>query len=389
MKDQDRNALGKRTKQRAFDRATPDGRSTEQTVPSLRDACLDKKISYFPPGIKDIPSGDMSVKTFLLNCKLGKYQMQIEAIRAETDKEKQSTLKKRLPAVTLQSEPCTQRSKENCKSNGLVCLDFDNIGNLAEAKRKIASVPYVLAVFTSARGNGVFAVCVLREPAKDLKPIMEAMQKDFKYPIDKSCSDVSRLRYVTYDPEPIEKVNITPFVLPSTTDKITRQAEVANNEEHRIDRAKAYIAKMPPAISGQRGHNAALNVANALHNFGLTEDEAIRIFKEDYNSRCEPEWSDKEIYHKINDAFNKPLNTHGSKLWESVGNKFKTRQAKNGKPSVKNGIKTRLKLTLKTSMILRLMISQKRFASNLILPRLIENVRIAIITKVSMVVRLP
>jgi hypothetical protein len=69
-----------------------------------------------------------------------------------------------------------------------------------------------------------------------------------------------------------------------------------------IERARRYIAKCPPAISGQGGHNATFHVAAALVNgFGLGQPEALALL-EDYNTRCEPPWSEKELRHKIESA---------------------------------------------------------------------------------------
>lgn len=68
-----------------------------------------------------------------------------------------------------------------------------------------------------------------------------------------------------------------------------------------VDRCRRYVEKMPPAIAGNRGHDAAFNVACELFRFGLTDAEALVVFSE-YNARCEPPWNDREIEHKLNDA---------------------------------------------------------------------------------------
>lgn len=73
------------------------------------------------------------------------------------------------------------------------------------------------------------------------------------------------------------------------------------------ERASKYIRECPEAVSGNRGHPAAYRVATYLvHGFCLSEDRATAIFKAEYNPRCTPEWSDKEIDHKIRDAAAKP-----------------------------------------------------------------------------------
>ncbi len=65
-----------------------------------------------------------------------------------------------------------------------------------------------------------------------------------------------------------------------------------------IDRASKYIAKMPPAVSGENGHDTAFHTACELFRFGLTDDEARSVF-DDFNARCLPPWNDKDIAHKL------------------------------------------------------------------------------------------
>ena len=60
-----------------------------------------------------------------------------------------------------------------------------------------------------------------------------------------------------------------------------------------ITRALNYVATLPPAVSGERGHDAAFRVAATLvHGFALSEAEAMPIM-EHYNASCVPPWSEK------------------------------------------------------------------------------------------------
>ncbi len=53
-----------------------------------------------------------------------------------------------------------------------------------------------------------------------------------------------------------------------------------------IERARRYIAKCPPAISRQGGHNATFHVAAALWNgLGLDKTETLALLRE-WNSAC-------------------------------------------------------------------------------------------------------
>jgi len=71
-------------------------------------------------------------------------------------------------------------------------------------------------------------------------------------------------------------------------------------------RAVDYLQKMPPAVSGQRGHDATYAAATALvHGFGLHPDRAFQLLLEHHNHRCQPPWTEAELRHKVRDAAEK------------------------------------------------------------------------------------
>jgi P4 family phage/plasmid primase-like protien len=73
--------------------------------------------------------------------------------------------------------------------------------------------------------------------------------------------------------------------------------------EERIERARQYLAKMPPAIEGQNGSRAAFKAALAMvRGFALESEDALRLLAEQYNPRCLPPWTDAELRHKVEDA---------------------------------------------------------------------------------------
>jgi KaiC/GvpD/RAD55 family RecA-like ATPase len=69
-----------------------------------------------------------------------------------------------------------------------------------------------------------------------------------------------------------------------------------------VERAIKYLAKMPPAVSGQGGHNRCFHAACILVlGFGLSIDEAFAAIQE-WNGRCDPPWSERELRHKLESA---------------------------------------------------------------------------------------
>lgn len=73
-----------------------------------------------------------------------------------------------------------------------------------------------------------------------------------------------------------------------------------------VERARKYLEKMPVSVSGQNGHGAAYTAAcRMVIGFGLGFDEALAVLSE-WNSGCQPPWSDKELRHKITSAMSEP-----------------------------------------------------------------------------------
>jgi hypothetical protein len=69
-----------------------------------------------------------------------------------------------------------------------------------------------------------------------------------------------------------------------------------------IERARAYVARMDGAVSGSGGHNATIHAACVLvKGFALGEESALALLRE-YNLRCTPAWSERELQHKVKSA---------------------------------------------------------------------------------------
>ena len=78
----------------------------------------------------------------------------------------------------------------------------------------------------------------------------------------------------------------------------------APNGGNLIERARAYVDRMPPAIAGSGGHDRTFAVCKAIvHDFALSDADAWAVLSE-YNARCLPPWSEKELRHKLADAAN-------------------------------------------------------------------------------------
>jgi putative DNA primase/helicase len=69
-----------------------------------------------------------------------------------------------------------------------------------------------------------------------------------------------------------------------------------------LERAAAYLRKVPGAISGNGGHNQTFKAACKLvRGFDLSIGESLPLLLE-WNNTCEPPWAEHELLHKLEDA---------------------------------------------------------------------------------------
>ena len=89
-----------------------------------------------------------------------------------------------------------------------------------------------------------------------------------------------------------------------------------------VERCRRYLATLPPAISGQGGHDATFRAACIVWNgFGLDEATTYALLASEFNPRCQPEWSPGELMHKVRSA---AAATHGKPRSHLLGEIMET-----------------------------------------------------------------
>ena len=69
-----------------------------------------------------------------------------------------------------------------------------------------------------------------------------------------------------------------------------------------LERARRYLARTAPAISGQHGDLRTFRICCRLvRGFALSDDEALSLLR-DWNARCEPPWSEGDLLAKLKHA---------------------------------------------------------------------------------------
>lgn len=149
-----------------------------------------------------------------------RFDKLVDAIRNENDKDRQKELKKDLPCITPSGQFASRHASSLVKHSGFIAIDFDNCdpGHVKNTLRNIANVFYA---GLSASGRGIWALIPVSYPSMHLRQF-EALKADFKcmgLEADPACSDVSRLRFYSYDRDPVFNKEATAYNKLSPQDK--------------------------------------------------------------------------------------------------------------------------------------------------------------------------
>ncbi len=167
-----------------------------------------------------------------------KYTQIVERIRMTTDEKERKNLKEGLPAITV-SCICRKRDTSRVHEHtGLICIDIDGkdnpnyINDINKLKSKIFDLDYIMYCGLSASGNGLFCIIQIADTSRH-KEHFYALEKDFYdigIVIDSSCKDLVRLRYYSFDENPIfnesAKVYIKCVELPRESNSLKHEPSV-------------------------------------------------------------------------------------------------------------------------------------------------------------------
>jgi hypothetical protein len=165
----------------------------------------DYKVSVYN-GVRDTTGVVVTLATFLTDTK---HRKEIEEARLIADKEQRNIIKKRMPQAVIGGTCYPTRSAENTTPNGLICVDIDagdnpNISDWQSLKEQLSIIPEIAYISLSFSANGLFLIVPLENPQKFTEHFKQ-LEDDFSamgLNIDHACSDVCRMRCMSYDTHP-------------------------------------------------------------------------------------------------------------------------------------------------------------------------------------------
>lgn len=161
------------------------------------------EVSYYIGGITQTkPNKSFDAVKLLEIIRSTKYHGIVSKLRSAKDANVRKGIKSDLDYVTWSGVFTKRQNDRLVMHSGLLCIDFDDLEDVAATKEQLIKDKYSFAVFLSPSGNGL-KVLVLIEAAHHLESFLELEQYyllHYGLVVDKSGKDVARACFMSYDP---------------------------------------------------------------------------------------------------------------------------------------------------------------------------------------------
>jgi len=211
------------------------------------------KISLFAHAKATIPESVITIEEFLTSVRFGKWQKQIEIVRAEPDKVKRTLLKETiLPAITASGVFSKRNQDSLIQHSSCICIDLDNFTD----RTALLSDPYTYALLASASGGGL-AVFVKIDPTKhkqSFKWLQEYFFKTYGIICDPAPSNHASLRFVSFDPN-------------CFVNEKSKIAKFAEKKQHKVKSLPIYFSDDNISIMVKEAVNRGINIAESYPDY--------------------------------------------------------------------------------------------------------------------------
>lgn len=172
---------------------------------------FNRNVSVFAKATDTTPIATMTISQAVTSQKV---IIKVEEYRSTGDK----TLKLSIPCFIPSGTFSERKDEALIEHSGVICIDVDekdntHVSNFQELKKLISQIPYVAYCGLSVGGKGYFLLIPIKYPNKHRKQF-KACCEDFErcgIVVDHSCVNVSRLRFMSYDPKAYFNENATVY----------------------------------------------------------------------------------------------------------------------------------------------------------------------------------
>lgn len=231
---------------------------------------------------------DNSIFNIFQDIKNGKYESEINSIRyaMHSGKEKLADeLKSKLLGFTTSGTFDKQRKSEFIKNyTQIINLDFDHIPleELQSLIAKINDCQFTLASFISPRGEGIKVFIKINSNADKHALAYSQVANFYKertgYDFDRKCKDITRLCFVSFDPELYLNEKATVFEVKDETKAIPKtqikQQVQTQSSDDLLDKCLKFTEQKEQYQNGNRNNFIHLFASNG-NRFGINEVDTL------------------------------------------------------------------------------------------------------------------
>jgi hypothetical protein len=169
-------------------------------------------ISHYK-NIHDSQDTDIEFDNFLEGVRSGRWQDIALEVRNAPNKEIKELKKKTAPLVTVSGSFAARKDDAIRKHSNLIAIDIDNLDDAVATKNRIGADPYILAAFISISGKGLCLIVKIdgTRHLDAFNAIAAYLYNEYQLIVDQSGKNVSRARFISYDPALIQNPNAATF----------------------------------------------------------------------------------------------------------------------------------------------------------------------------------
>lgn len=178
-------------------------------------------ISLFPYIKENKASKDIAIDIFLENIRSGYWQDHVLPVSRLTDKKLQTEAKKTVPYVTISGKFSERKVSGLIAHSGFIAIDIDDVDDVDEMKSLLCVDKYVYACFVSISGHGLCALFKINgaKHLESFEGLQDYLFTNYEIIVDPTGKDVSRARFVSFDPYIYINDDAPKFTLYSKKDK--------------------------------------------------------------------------------------------------------------------------------------------------------------------------
>ena len=163
--------------------------------------------------VHDKQDKDIEIDNFLEGIRSGRWQDIALEVRNAPNKEVRDLIKKKAPLVTISGSFAERKVEGLRKHSNLIAIDIDNLDDPQSTKAIIGADPYIYASFISISGQGLCLVIKIdgTRHLDAFNAIAAYLYNEYQLIVDQSGKDISRARFVSYDPFIIQNSKSSTF----------------------------------------------------------------------------------------------------------------------------------------------------------------------------------